>query len=154
MVAGVNQQGVLGQPELFQRLANPPQVLVKAVDATEVIRVFLAPIALRPFQVTRHDKIPELYFRSVGSLVMLMVVLVMRFDVGNKQKERFILTRPALEVLDDPVGLGINPVAACGKFTFVTVPVVHVPVIPVRGVFQHIGGEPVIVSAPALDRHR
>ena len=85
---------------------------------------------------------------------MVVIVLVVRIQLGDEQEERPV--RSPLGVLVQIInGKGvdaIHPVA--NKIVAVHVAVKHIAVVSVGGYLQRIGNHPVFVSAPALYRNR
>ncbi len=82
--------------------------------------------------------------------VIIEMILVMRFQVGHEQEKRVGLV--LVEVADDRVGLGINPVT--GQEHLAVVPVVHHRAVGIRGVLENVRRQPEIVPAPFRERHR
>ena len=83
---------------------------------------------------------------AVGWRIVVQVVLVVGFDVGDEEKEGVFLV--AVDIADDRVGLRVHPVA--GQFHQLLVVVVHYHIVSIRGKFQQIGGQPVVVAASML----
>ena len=72
------------------------------------------------------------------------MVLVVWFQVGNKEEERFFVILVVIDVANNRIGLSIN--AVTWKFYFLIVLIEKHAVVSVRNKFENIGAEPVFIA--------
>ena len=127
-------------------MEDSADVGIKTVAAAEVVGIFFGPISGGVLQIAGHVKVLEAFLGTVGALNVFVVVLVVRLDIRYEEEERFGVVKGS-EIINGPVGLGIDAVATLWKEAFLAVGVEHVAIVTVRGKLQNIRGEPEIVIA-------
>jgi len=154
VIAGIHKQGIFRQPQSFQFVSDTAHILIQAVNAAEIIRIFFPPITFGIGKVAGNWEILEAFPLAVRPFIVIVIVLMMGLDVRHKQKER-LFTVAGLEIFQHPIGLRIRPVAAFRELPPVHIGVKHVSVITVRREFQRIGCQPeVFVTAAPFGRNR
>jgi len=153
VVARKDDDRVAHHAEPDQFVEQAAEVRVDAVAGAEIVGVLVPPVAAGVDQVRRWLEVAEVPRRADRPLVAVVVVLVVRLQVGQEQ-EPGTLPVAAAQIFQRPVGQRVDPVAALRKIAALHVPVEHMAVVAVRGELQHIRGQPEIsVPAAALRRH-
>ena len=144
VVAGVNEDCILIKPFFLQLIHEPADIFIQAIDCRHIIGIHLIIVALQERQIGRDRIIPIPFNRLFGALVAVVIILMMRLKLGNKQEKRLIRSlliqifqRKIIDAVCT-VALEVNLVPLCVK---------DIAVITVRGEFQHVGCAPPVPIA-------
>lgn len=152
VITGIDDDGILIHPKILQFIAHSTNRMVKGMAASEIISIVLNPVARQPSEVTGDIKIGPVLLGPFRSLVTVMIILMMGFNIGDEQKKGFVL-RLLIKVFLNLIGLRVNPVAVCREKTGVATIVEHVPIVGMRGILQDIGCQPVVIATTESIRH-
>ena len=126
-------------------------VLVEACALSQIIRILFCCIAAQSLQVFGEDKIRKSLLRAVGAFVVVVVILMVRLNLGYGHEEG-LFAGVLVEVVQRELVDAVSTVAL--KIDAVVVLVEHIAVVAVGGKFQHIGCTPVAgVAAAQLQRN-
>ena len=143
---------VFVQPFLLQAVNHLAQISIQRRARAQIIRIFLFVIAAQRGQIRRRFVIRVFFLRADRTFVVLVVVLMMRLDVGNRHKERLL---PVVLVKEFQRQIRDTVRAVALEVDAVVVFVKHIPVVAVGRKFQHVAGAPEAgVSAAQLLRNR
>ena len=94
MVGGKEDNRIFIQPFLLQFIHQPPQILVQARALPQIIRILLRSIAAKCRQISGQNKVLIFLLRAFRPLIVFMVILVMRFDLGYGHEKRLLPVVP------------------------------------------------------------
>ena len=115
--------------------------------ASVIVRQLLLPIAGEKLEVAGNKRIRIAVGVPLRSHETIAVILEMRFQLGNDQKKR--LMRGLAQEPNGALREEIHPIDA-GEVNRLTLGVVHVTLIGMRGVLQRIRALPEVIKAAAL----
>ena len=151
VVGGVEDDGVVVQALFLQLCHQPAEVLVEAGALAQIVRVLLRCVAAQSLQVLGQNKIGKPLLGAIGAFVVVMVVLMVRLDLGHSHEEG-LFAGVLVEVVQRELVDAVSTVAL--KVDAVVVLVEHITVVAVGGEFQHIGCTPVAgIAAAQLQRN-
>ena len=151
MVGSVKDNSILIQTLFFQFFHQLAEVLVEACALSQIIRILFCCIAAQSLQVFGEDKIRKSLLRAVGAFVVVVVILMVRLNLGYGHEEG-LFAGVLVEVVQRELVDTVSTVAL--KIDAVVVLVEHIAVVAVGGKFQHIGCTPVAgVAAAQLQRN-
>ena len=91
VVGGVNDNGVVINTLVLERLNELAEIVVNPVAAGKIGGHLKPPVAESSFQITRNIIILEAVFQPLGGFKTQMIVLMMRLEVRHKHKERLVV---------------------------------------------------------------
>ena len=151
MVGSIEDNCIIIQTLFFQFFHQLAEVLVEACALSQIIRILFCCIAAQSLQVFGEDKIRKSLLRAVGAFVVVVVILMVRLNLGYGHEEG-LFAGVLVEVVQRELVDAVSTVAL--KIDAVVVLVEHIAVVAVGGKFQHIGCTPVAgVAAAQLQRN-
>ena len=87
MVGSVKDNSILIQTLFFQFFHQLAEVLVEACALSQIIRILFCCIAAQSLQVFGEDKIRKSLLRAVGAFVVVVVILMVRLNLGYGHEE-------------------------------------------------------------------
>ncbi len=139
VIRSENNYRILIQSLFLQLSHQLSKVLVQTGALPQIVRILFGGITPQSLQISRKDKVREAFPGAPGTLIVLMVVLVMRLNLGNSHKKRpvSIIT---VQKLQRKIINAVGPVAL--KINALIILIKHIAVIAMRGKLQHIGCTP------------
>ena len=125
---------------LFLQLCHQPaQVLVQARALTQVVGILFCRIAAQRLQILRQNEVCVLLLGTDRAFVMVAVILVMGFDLGNGHKEG-LLTGILIQIFQCEIIDAVSAVAL--EVDAVVVLIEHIAVITVGSKLQNVSCSP------------
>ena len=143
VIRGEHHDGVVQQFQALERVEEPAEGLVEALDHAVVAAQVLLRGAAQGGQVGRGVAAGVALPVAIRRRVVVEVVLVVRLQEGEEQEERLLAWLG--EVADGGVGLGVDPVAGEPHRLLVVVEQHHV--VAVGDELEQVGREPAVVAA-------
>ena len=148
MVGKVNDDRILIDAHFLQLVHQPPQILVQRRALTQIVGVFFPVIAAQHLQISGRGEVRILFFGADGAFIVVVVVLVVRFNMGDGHEEG-LLPPVLLQKFQREVRDAVYTVSR--EINAVVVLVKHKAVVAVAGEFQNVTGAPKAgIAAPQL----
>ena len=148
MVGKVNDDRILIDAHFLQLVHQPPQILVQRRALTQIVGVFFPVIAAQHLQISGRGEVRILFFGADGAFIVVVVVLVVRFNMGDGHEEG-LLPPVLLQKFQREVRDAVYTVSR--EINAVVVLVKHKAVVAVAGEFQNVTGAPKAgIAAPVL----
>ena len=112
VVAGLDHDRIIKQPERFQPVLQPTEALVQPLDHAPIPRQALVLVALELQQIRRQPRPRRVALAvSVGRGVVVGAVLMVGLDEGEEEEEGLLARRLLRHEADGGVGAGVGAVA-------------------------------------------
>lgn len=143
VVGGEEDDRVIELTETLQRIEQPSQCLIQPFDHAIIAAQMGMGRSAQCRQIGWNPLGGVLFTIAIGWWIVIEMVLMMRLDVGDKEKEGILLI--GIDIADGGVGQCIDAVA--GQLDLLAVVVKHHGVVGVRGEFEQIRCQPVLIAA-------
>ena len=121
VIAGENYHGVLIQPQFLEGAQNCADGFIDPSNASVIFRQLVGPVSWEKTQVVGYEGIGIALRIALRCDATILIILVMRLDIRNRQQERFLPL--VLEKVDRQLSHEVDPVSV-GKVDGLTVSII------------------------------